>query len=110
MKKILLLIIAAFLSISVNAADAFFYANDNVEAKVGETITFNVAMKNVKNILAFQFWLTLPDGISVNQRTNVDDEQEFDIDLTDRKKSKHVLDSLLTQSIQRHRELSRIHD
>ena len=92
MKKILLLIIAAFLSISVNAADAFFYANDNVEAKVGETITFNVAMKNVKNILAFQFWLTLPDGISVNQRTNVDDEQEFDIDLTDRKKSKHVLD------------------
>ena len=26
MKKILLLIIAAFLSISVNAADAFFYA------------------------------------------------------------------------------------
>ena len=59
MKKILLLIIAAFLSISVNAADAFFYANDKVEAKVGETITFNVAMKNVKNILAFQFWLTL---------------------------------------------------
>ena len=92
MKKILLLIIAAFLSISVNAADAFFYANDKVEAKVGETITFNVAMKNVKNILAFQFWLTLPDGISVNQRTNVDDEQEFDIDLTNRKKSKHVLD------------------
>ena len=92
MKKILLLIIAAFLSISVNAADAFFYANDNVEAKVGETITFNVAMKNVKNILAFQFWLTLPNGISVNQRTNVDNEQEFDIDLTDRKKSKHVLD------------------
>ena len=92
MKKILLLIIAAFLSISVNAADAFFYANDKVEAKVGETITFNVAMKNVKNILAFQFWLTLPDGISVNQRTNVDAEQEFDIDLTNRKKSKHVLD------------------
>ena len=92
MKKILLLIIAAFLSISVNAADAFFYANDKVEAKVGETITFNVAMKNIKNILAFQFWLTLPDGISVNQRTNVDAEQEFDIDLTNRKKSKHVLD------------------
>ena len=92
MKKILLLIIAAFLSMSVNAADAFFYANDKVEAKVGETITFNVAMKNVKNILAFQFWLTLPDGISVNQRTNVDAEQEFDIDLTNRKKSKHVLD------------------
>ena len=96
MKKILLLIIAAFLSISVNAADAFFYANDKVEAKVGETITFNVAMKNVKNILAFQFWLTLPDGISVNQRTNVDAEQEFDIDLTNRKKSKHVLDLDIT--------------
>lgn len=63
-----------------------------MEAKAGETITFNIAMSNVKNILGFQLWLTLPDGISVNQRTNADNELEFDADLTSRKKTRHVLD------------------
>ena len=92
MKKILLLIIAALFCVSINAADAYLYVNNKVEAKAGETITFNIAMSNVKNILGFQLWLTLPDGISVNQRTNADNELEFDADLTSRKKTRHVLD------------------
>ena len=54
MKKILLLIIAALFCVSINAADAYLYVNNKVEAKAGETITFNIAMSNVKNILGFQ--------------------------------------------------------
>ena len=91
--KLLTLLMAVLFCTSIHAAaDTYFYVDKEVKAKPGEIVTFALAMKNVKNILGFQLWLTLPNGITVNQRLNEDEELEFDTDLTARKKAKHVLD------------------
>ena len=102
MKKILLLIVAAFFCISMNAADAFFYVNNKLEAKPGDVVPLNIAMKNAKDILGFQLWLTLPEGISVNKKLNEDEELDYDVDLTSRKKAKHqkLFEKTITGALQ----------
>lgn len=50
-----------------------------------------VAMNNNINVTAFQFDIRLPEGITVNDYIDEDDETVPDIRLTDRKRSNHSL-------------------
>ena len=92
MKKYLLLLIAMLCSITGYAGkDVSLYISQELKGKPGEVITLPVAMSNNFDIVGFQFWLNLPENVNVEKRLNEDGEDEYDADLTDRKKSKHSL-------------------
>lgn len=70
-------------------SNAFYIPSTTLSA--GAQQTLNINLKNENEITAFQFDLTLPSGITVNTMLNDDDEQVPNVQLTDRKKSKHQL-------------------
>lgn len=70
-------------------SNAFYIPSTTLSA--GAQQTLNINLKNENEITAFQFDLTLPAGITVNTMLNDDDEQLPNVQLTDRKKSKHQL-------------------
>lgn len=70
-------------------SNAFYIPSTTLSA--GAQQTLNINLKNENEITAFQFDLTLPSGIAVNTMLNDDDEQVPNVQLTDRKKSKHQL-------------------
>ena len=70
-------------------SNAFYIPPTTLSA--GAQQTLNINLKNENEITAFQFDLTLPSGITVNTMLNDDDEQVPNVQLTDRKKSKHQL-------------------
>lgn len=60
--------------------------------KVGnENRSINIALTNNIEVTAFQFDIKLPDGISINDYVNEDDESVPDIRLTGRKDASHKL-------------------
>lgn len=63
----------------------------NITLNAGAQQTLNINLKNENEITAFQFDLTLPSGIAINTMLNDDDELVPNVQLTDRKKSKHQL-------------------
>ena len=86
-----ILILAAFMLCSVSAlADVAMYVpSATLDAGAKQNLSIN--LRNSEEVTAFQFDLKLPDGISVNNTVNDDDETVPDIRLTSRKKSKHQL-------------------
>lgn len=74
---------------SVIGNNAFYIPNTTLSA--GAQQTLNINLKNENDITAFQFDLTLPSGIVINTMLNDDDEQVPNVQLTERKKSKHQL-------------------
>lgn len=70
-------------------SNAFYIPPTTLSA--GAQQTLNINLKNENEITAFQFDLTLPSGITVNTMLNDDDEQAPNVQLTERKKSKHQL-------------------
>lgn len=63
----------------------------NFEAKPGDEVVLPVMMTNTDAIIAFQFSLALPDGVSIKKEMNEDDELEYCVALTSRKKSDHTI-------------------
>lgn len=92
-KKYLLTLFTALLCLAANAANhAKFYVNHWLEAKPGETVDLTVRMENPEtSILAFQTWIDLPEGISFSKTLNEDNEEDYDVSLTDRKRAAHTL-------------------
>lgn len=70
-------------------SNAFYIPSTTLSA--GAQQTLNINLKNENEITAFQFDLTLPSGFTINTMLNDDDEQVPNVQLTDRKKSKHQL-------------------
>lgn len=70
-------------------SNAFYIPSTTLSA--GAQQTLNINLKNENEITAFQFDLTLPSGIVINTMLNDDDEQVPNVQLTERKKSKHQL-------------------
>ena len=70
-------------------SNAFYIPSTTLSA--GAQQTLNINLKNENEITAFQFDLTLPSGIVINTMLNDDDEQGPNVQLTERKKSKHQL-------------------
>ena len=59
--------------------------------KAGSNQTISVALENNIEVTAFQFDIMLPNGISVNNYVNEDDESVPNIQLTSRKASNHSI-------------------
>lgn len=59
--------------------------------KAGSNQTISVALENNIEVTAFQFDIMLPNGISVNNYVNEDDESVPNIQLTSRKASSHSI-------------------
>ena len=59
--------------------------------KAGSNQTISVALENNIEVTAFQFDITLPNGISVNNYVNEDEESVPNIQLTSRKASSHSI-------------------
>lgn len=70
-------------------SNAFYIPSTTLSA--GAQQTLNINLKNENEITAFQFDLTLPSGIVINTMLNDDDEQVPNVQMTERKKSKHQL-------------------
>lgn len=93
MRKLLFMFAMLVMCVVAYAADdTKFYINGNVEAKPGEIIDLAISMKNAKPILGFQLKVAQTDGFEFCKFINEDGDEEYDTHLSDRKKSKHVLD------------------
>lgn len=57
----------------------------------GETITCDIDLNNTQPLTAFQFQLSLPEGVTVVREPNTDGDMDYAITLTDRKTSSHTL-------------------
>ncbi|MCQ2222225.1 MAG: cohesin domain-containing protein [Bacteroidaceae bacterium] len=87
--KVLFLLFGIMLFSTINAKADNTLTIGNIEAKAGETITLPVNMTNSEDIIAFQFSIALPDGVTIKKEMNEDDELEYCVSLTGRAKSKH---------------------
>ncbi len=63
----------------------------NTILNAGQEQELSINLKNSSEVTAFQFDIKFPAGITVNTIMNDDDETVPDIQLTERKKSKHQL-------------------
>ena len=88
-KYIVVLTSLLLCSITAFADVAMYFPATTLDAGAKQNLSIN--LRNSEDITAFQFDLKLPDGISVNNTVNEDDETVPDIRLTSRKKSKHQL-------------------
>lgn len=63
----------------------------NIDIKPGESVTLPVMMNNSDNIIAFQFSISLSEGLTIAKEMNEDDELAYCVELTSRKKSDHTI-------------------
>ncbi len=82
-------VLMLFLANNLFAENALYIPATSISA--GEAQTLSVSLKNKDEITAIQFDIKLPSGFSVNTYVNEDEETVPDIQLTERKKSKHQL-------------------
>lgn len=90
LKGLFLLLCSMLFGIQMAKADNTLAIGD-LEAKAGETVVLPITMTNTDDIIAFQFSIALPEGITIKQAKNEDDELEYCVTLTDRAKSKHII-------------------
>jgi len=76
------------------SADVAMYV-PSVTLDAGSKQTIAINLRNNEEVTAFQLDVRLPDGVTVNNIVNEDEETVPDIRLTSRKKSKHQLISVL---------------
>ncbi len=84
-----LLVVMLLGSTNLFAENALYIPDTSINA--GEAQTLSVSLRNTDEITAVQFDIKLPNGFSVNTYMNEDEETVPNIQLTERKKSKHQL-------------------
>lgn len=88
-KFLIAFIALLFCNMTALADVAMYIPSATLDAGAKQNISIN--LRNTQEVTAFQFDVKLPDGVSVNNTVNEDEETVPDIRLTSRKKSKHQL-------------------
>lgn len=91
MKYILSLALILIMGLGFKANGQASLSVKSQTLNAGVVSTLEIDLDNTEEVTAFQVDITLPTGVMVNTMVNEDGETVPDVQLTDRKKSKHQL-------------------